>query len=345
MLVNKKVEHIVEKILTISIAAYNVEQFLKDTLNSLVALEILDDIEVLIVDDGSKDCTAEIGREFTQQYPDSFFLISKTNGGYGSTINAAIDAASGKYFKTLDGDDWFDTQNFVKFVKALKAIDADLVVTPFTIIHESTGETEEVSCHQTFGGKTVTFDQLPMELYYKIKMHSVTYRTALLQENHIQIGEHCFYTDIEYIAFPIVYVDYVCFLDYSVYQYRVGLQGQSVSAEGFRKHYKDHLKVIDRVLKFYESHTNKGISKEKDAYLFRILNALVYMQYQIFIMIGNTNQIKSELMEFDRKLKNENFTLYESVQGRKIAWLRKSNFQLFGLIAFYSKLRDKIDHD
>ncbi len=103
-----------EKTLSISIAAYNVEEFLKNTLDSLVAPEIMDDIEVLIIDDGSKDNTAAIGKEFVDKYPNSFKVISKPNGGYGSTINAAIDAATGQYFKTLDGDDWYDTENLVR---------------------------------------------------------------------------------------------------------------------------------------------------------------------------------------------------------------------------------------
>ena len=100
MIIDEKVEHIVEKTLSISIAAYNVEEFLKNTLDSLVAPEIMDDIEVLIIDDGSKDNTAAIGKEFVDKYPNSFKVISKPNGGYGSTINAAIDAATGQYFKT-----------------------------------------------------------------------------------------------------------------------------------------------------------------------------------------------------------------------------------------------------
>ena len=72
MIIDEKVEHIVEKTLSISIAAYNVEEFLKNTLDSLVAPEIMDDIEVLIIDDGSKDNTAAIGKEFVDKYPNSF---------------------------------------------------------------------------------------------------------------------------------------------------------------------------------------------------------------------------------------------------------------------------------
>lgn len=321
-----------EKTLSISIAAYNVENFLKDTLNSLVAPEIMDDIEVLIVDDGSKDHTAVIGKEFEDKYPNSFKVISKPNGGYGSTINAAIDAATGKYFKTLDGDDWYDTKNFICFVQALKNMSADLVLTPFTMVYEKTGEKQVVSTNRKYQENNIIFEQLPEEVYSKIKMHSITYKTSILKENNIRIGEHCFYTDIEYISFPIVYVKDVNFLDYSIYQYRIGLEGQSVSDEGFRRHYKDHLRVIDRILEFYTIHKEKNLSKEKATFLFNILKALINTQYGIFFKLDNTEQTKRELIDFDTKLKQINPMLYESAQGKRVVLLRKLNFKMFGLI-------------
>ena len=332
MIIDEKVEHIVEKTLSISIAAYNVEEFLKNTLDSLVAPEIMDDIEVLIIDDGSKDNTAAIGKEFVDKYPNSFKVISKPNGGYGSTINAAIDAATGQYFKTLDGDDWYDTENLVRFVKDLKNMSADLILTPFTMVYEGTGEKQVISMERKYQEKNITFEQLPEALYSKIKMHSVTYKTSILKENNIRIGEHCFYTDIEYISFPIVYVNDVNFLDYSIYQYRIGLEGQSVSDEGFRKHYKDHLRVVDRILEFYTINKENGLSKEKATFLFNILKALINTQYGIFFKLDNTEQTKHELIAFDTKLKQTNSMLYESAKVKRVVLLRKLKFKMFGLI-------------
>ena len=332
MIIDEKVEHIVEKTLSISIAAYNVEEFLKNTLDSLVAPEIMDDIEVLIIDDGSKDNTAAIGKEFVDKYPNSFKVISKPNGGYGSTINAAIDAATGQYFKTLDGDDWYDTENLVRFVKDLKNMSADLILTPFTMVYEGTGEKQVISMERKYQEKNITFEQLPEALYSKIKMHSVTYKTSILKENNIRIGEHCFYTDIEYISFPIVYVNDVNFLDYSIYQYRIGLEGQSVSDEGFRKHYKDHIRVVDRILEFYTINKENGLSKEKATFLFNILKALINTQYVIFFKLDNTEQTKHELIAFDTKLKQTNSMLYESAKGKRVVLLRKLKFKMFGLI-------------
>ena len=98
----------VEKILTITVPSYNVEKFLENTLDSFVDERVLDAIEVLVVDDGSKDRTAEIGKGYEAKYPGTFRVISKENGGHGSTINRGIKEARGKYFKVVDGDDWVD---------------------------------------------------------------------------------------------------------------------------------------------------------------------------------------------------------------------------------------------
>ena len=79
-----------EKVLTVTIPSYNVEKYLHQTLDSFIQEEILEDIEVLIVDDGSKDRTPLIGKEYEIKYPGTFRVISKENGGHGSTINRGI---------------------------------------------------------------------------------------------------------------------------------------------------------------------------------------------------------------------------------------------------------------
>ena len=105
------------KILTISIAAYNVEKYIDRTLSSLNDPRFLDDIEVLIIDDGSSDNTKQIALEYEASAPDTFHYISKENGGHGSTINCGIRFATGKYFRVIDGDDWVDTNSFALYVR------------------------------------------------------------------------------------------------------------------------------------------------------------------------------------------------------------------------------------
>ena len=105
------------KVLTVLIPVYNTEKYIKRCLDSLLVPETLNDIEVIVVNDGSKDHSVEIVKTYVEKYPQTVVLIDKENGGHGSTINAGLKAAKGKYFRVLDSDDWFNTIEFVKFVK------------------------------------------------------------------------------------------------------------------------------------------------------------------------------------------------------------------------------------
>ena len=111
-----------EKLLTVSVAAYNGAATLQKALEScLVADESLQALlDVIIIDDGSTDGTAALAQAFVQAHPGSFRLVSKVNGGYGSTLNTAVELASGRYFRTLDCDDWFDTNALQTLLRRLQ---------------------------------------------------------------------------------------------------------------------------------------------------------------------------------------------------------------------------------
>lgn len=84
-------------------------------------------LEVLVVNDGSKDNSSAIAHEYQDKYPDTFRVIDKENGNYGSCVNRGLKEATGKYIKILDADDWFDNEQFSLFVEKLKKYDCDLI--------------------------------------------------------------------------------------------------------------------------------------------------------------------------------------------------------------------------
>lgn len=122
-----------EKILSIVIPAYNVEKYLERCLASFEVAGILDQIEVLVINDGSRDQTAAIAQRYCDRYPDSYFLYNKENGGHGSGINYGIRYARGKYFKVVDGDDWLNTEELPAFVELLAQVDTDVVAADFCV--------------------------------------------------------------------------------------------------------------------------------------------------------------------------------------------------------------------
>ena len=119
-----------EKILTISVAAYQVEKYIEKNLKSLINSNVIDFLEIFVIDDGGKDSTIDIAEKYQKIYPDSIKIVRKENGGYGSTVNYSIFHATGKYFKLLDGDDWFNTKGLIHLVDYLKNCRSDIVITP-----------------------------------------------------------------------------------------------------------------------------------------------------------------------------------------------------------------------
>ena len=127
-----------DKVLSVIVPSYNMEAYLPRCLGSLVVDDkaLLQKLDVIVVNDGSKDRTSEIAHEFESKYPGVFRVIDKTNGHYGSCINAALPVAEGEYVKVLDADDSVDTNEFEKLLLAIseelgKKDQADVVVSDF----------------------------------------------------------------------------------------------------------------------------------------------------------------------------------------------------------------------
>ena len=124
------------KVLSIVIPAYNAEKYLSRCLDSFINIKNLNDLEVLIVNDGSKDNTENIAKEYCEKYPDSIRLINKENGNVGSVYNESIKHCTAKYYKELDADDWVDSDGLEKLIDYLKNSDVDIVLNDYDIVDE-----------------------------------------------------------------------------------------------------------------------------------------------------------------------------------------------------------------
>lgn len=318
------------KVLTISVAAYNVSSFLKDTLDSLITNECLDSLEVLIINDGSTDNTASIAAEYVKKYPDTFILINKENGGWGSTVNTGIREATGKYFKLLDGDDSFDSDSLPGFIDFLSKCDADLVYTDYVVFDDESLEvTEEKKVDMRMPlGETVSSDRLNPD--FMLMMHACTFKTELLQRNNVSITEHCFYTDNEYVVKALVNVETVCMKDCIVYRYRVGREGQSVSWVGYKKHYLEHATVIEQMLLTYRSSVK---SEHMRKILFDRIKWIIDVHYNVMLHLGKDKEYKDALLRFDTMLKNSYMEFYPTTR-RKVKLFRLTKGLMFPLLVY-----------
>lgn len=298
------------KILTIVIPSYNVEQFLEKTVESFLAEEIIEDIEILIVNDGSKDRTKEIGLQYENKYPQSIKLVDKENGGHGSTINKGLSIATGKYFKVVDGDDWVDTEAFVSYVKKLKNIDVDMVLTPYNQVYLPSMRIEKCATANVETNKKYNLSQVINNVGDSYQMHSITYKTSLIK-GKLKITEKCFYVDQEYVLLPLKDAEEVIFLDETIYQYRLGDENQSVSVKSKQKNRQMHKKVLMRLLKTYEEE-KKQLSEQKRQFLENRIVGLVYIQLDIYFSMGNVYQ---EFEKFWEEYKNCAKDIYETMPG------------------------------
>lgn len=303
-----------EKILTISIAAYNVADYIRGTLDSLICQDCMDDLEILVVDDGGRDETLQIVKEYEEKYPHSIFGIHKENGGYGSVINTSIRRATGKYFKQLDGDDWFETENLCDFVNLLRSIDADYVVTPMRMVNEADGSEVVRDYFENLSQGQYAFDE--MDFQQISPMHCSTFRTKLLQQHNITITEHCFYTDVELVNRPVPYLETLYIWHKPIYVYRVGREGQSVSKTGIRKHYREHEKVFWNLVQIYSSLSPEQSAKRQFIRRRLVKEIAAQMKYYCYLERGKGPH--QELRDFGQRLSRE----YPELMGAAIDYSR-----------------------
>lgn len=344
-------EVLMEKLLTVVVPSYNVEKYLEETLESFVIPEIMDDLEVLIVNDGSKDRTPEIGAAYEKRYPQTFRLISKENGGHGSTINRGIEEAKGTYFKVVDGDDWVDRGGFTELLHRLKTSGADYVVTDYYKVNDGTKEKKLETFPYLKAHPKCRFEDVVGNT--DILMHALVIRTAILKENGIRLDEHCFYVDNEYITFPVPFVETVEYYEIPVYMYRLAQATQSVSMQGFQKHLPDHVKVTIRLVQFAAKYSemseeNKETSpaqKKKAEYLNNRAAVMVGDQAGIFASFpGSNEEIRRQFLAFDAEVKKTSEEIYR-LSGEKshmLAALRKRNFKGYRFWTWVSRVRAKV---
>ena len=327
------------KILTIVVPAYNVEKYLKRCLDSVKLESVMSDIEVLIVNDGSKDKTPQIAAEYENCYPETYRLINKENGGHGSTINTGIKNATGKYFKVVDGDDWLNADEIEQYIEAMKTHDADVIATDFQCVQDETYnllESWNATSIEEHYGKTVKVDSGAIK--EPLKLHSFTIKTEILQEHDITIDEHCFYVDSEFVFYPMKYVETVYYHKAKIYMYRLGRDGQSMNMRSMQRNVNQQLKVLKHLLEDYDE-CKDTLTLAKRAYIERGISLVVEIQFKIFISMGFRKGTRKKCKEWDVELRRKYPEIYAATKRKSIDLIRKSNYMILPIGAIVLKVK------
>lgn len=302
------------KVLSVSVAAYNMEKMIRQNLDSFVSSPVAEDVEVLVVNDGSKDSTAQIVREYEERYPGIVKLIDQQNAGPGSTVNRGIEYASGRYFRIVDADDWVG-DGFAAYVEALKKTDADMVLTNFTKVDDKTGQTMPFKMEGIEAGKVLPFAEISGKTMPQ--MHNTTYRTDILQKNQIRVFNG-FYTDVQYLLFPVPYIQTVLYVDCNVYMYRVSLTGQSVSPASMQRNIAMHEDVLFSLTSLYNRVA--GENPTAAAYILRRTLKMAGAQMSTLLSFEPSRQRKEDLFSYFERLERECPAIY--VQFAKLKTTR-----------------------
>lgn len=243
------------KILSFIIPAYNSEQFLDTCIPSMLVPEVLSKIEILVVNDGSADGTVAAAEKYCAQYPQTVRLITQENKGHGGALNTGCAAATGKYLKVIDADDWILSKNLPAYIAALETCESDVVLTHHHTIDISTGEIKNWRNYPPEFSKAYSFETIMSDwrsFDRSLTFHGITYRTAFYHEFGHQLLEHVFYEDHEYATYPCCYAKSITPFDLFLYEYRIGDVNQSVSNANQLKRLSHTEAVLRRMMEKYK---------------------------------------------------------------------------------------------
>lgn len=282
------------------------EKYLRTGLESLIISEGMERVEVLVVNDGSKDSSLKIALEYVDRYPMTFRVIDKPNGNYGSCINAALKIASGKYIKIMDADDSFISPNFESFVNELSRIDADLIFSDY--IKYYSAENQEyfkfnIPAREVL--KAVSYYQ--SNAFTEIQLPAITYKTELFKSINYHQTEGISYSDMEWCFTPMSQVESFYYYNEPVYSYLLGRDGQTMDTNIQIGRFSHVLKSLTTILNTYsilslDNQTNEYLVKQ-------ILRHLLYV-YR-FYLVDHKDIDRTDLRMFDNILREKCLLAYE----------------------------------
>ena len=305
------------KLLTIAIPCYNSQDYMEHCIKSLLVGG--EDVEILIVNDGSKDATPEIADSYARRYPTIVRAIHQENGGHGEAVNTGIRNATGIFFKVVDSDDWVDAKAYKKILETLKELvhgsrQLDMLISNF--VYEKEGaKHKKVMKYTTALPKEELFSWKDVRHFYKgqyILMHSVIYRTQLLRDCGLELPKHTFYVDNLFVYVPLPYVKTMYYLDVDFYRYYIGREDQSVNESVMIKRIDQQIKVNKIMVDAYDLWKIQNRKLRK--YMFNYLEIITVVSTVMLIRSGTEENLekKRELWNY---IKQKDIRLFHRLRN------------------------------
>lgn len=276
-----------------------------------------EDVEIIIVDDGSQDRTAEIADRYAADYPAIVKAVHQENGGHGAAVNTGIRNAEGLYFKVVDSDDWVKKEAYLQVLDILRELAGgahalDMLVCNF--VYEKEGEKRKKVMryrHILPEGKLFTWEDCHhFAKGHYILMHSVIFRTRLLRECGLELPEHTFYVDNLYVFEPLPFVKNMYYLDVNLYRYYIGRGDQSVNEEVMISRIDQQIRV-NKIMIDYFVDRKQDILKNKRLYQYmRNYLEIITTVSSVLLIRSDTEENLGKKAELWKYLKGKDKGLY-----------------------------------
>lgn len=302
------------KYITFAVPCYNSESYMEHCIESLLVGG--KDVEIILVDDGSRDNTAKIADKYEKKYPDIVRAVHKENGGHGSGVNKGLELATGLYYKVVDSDDWVDEASLKKVLEAIKKLKKDNTLVDMMVVnyvYERHHEQKEIKYVNTLPeNKVFGWDEVgkfKKDAY--LLMHSVIYNTKFLKETGLKLPEKTFYVDNIFVYYPLPYIKTMYYLNTPFYRYFIGREDQSVNEKTMIKRIDQQLYVNKLMIDFYDPYEYWDTNRNCAKYLIHYIDIMMSVS-TILLQISNTKEHQQKRKELWQYLKEKNPKLYKT---------------------------------
>jgi len=305
-----------QKLLTLVVPSYNVENYIRRCLDTLV--QGGEDIEVIVVNDGSKDNTAKIAQEYVDAHPEMVSLVSKTNGGHGSTINTGLGIATGEYFYVVDSDDWLNVEALHTLIDTIKEtkkknLSVDLFLVNYVYEHVEDNTHNAVNYKNSLPvNKVFTWaDTKKFDFAQFLMLHSTVQKTSILRQSGVVLPEHTFYVDNILVYQPLPYFKTMYYIDIDLYRYFIGRIDQSVSHQSMINRIDQYIRVVKTMI---TSHHLEEIEDPKlRKYMYNFLSIILTI-VNTFLTLSKNKENNVKKKELWHYLKEYDATMFKKIR-------------------------------
>lgn len=306
------------KLLSVAIPCYNSAGYMERAINTLLSGN--DEMDIIIVDDGSKDNTLEIAESYANKYPDIIRVIHQENGGHGEAVNTGLKYAEGLYYKVVDSDDWVNENALKKVLSTLRELvedgkSLDLLIANYVY------EKPCVNKHKVMDYKSA----LPKDriftwndiMFFKqsqhMIMHSAIYRTKLLRDCGLKLPKHTFYVDNIFVYHPLPYVKTMYYLDVNLYRYFIGREDQSVNEKNMIKRIDQQIDITKIMIDYTDIMDIKN--KKLRNYMIKYLSMMMTVS-SVYLIKEDTSESLAKKEELWNYLNVKNKKLYKKIHNK-----------------------------